>query len=281
MESGFFYSTSIHFMKNQLLLLLVIFAITACQQPATHQQVNTETEELAANPAAPDFNAAGSDERAIAIADEVMKAMGGRAAWDQAQYIQWNFFGRRMLLWDKHNQRVRIDLVGDSTVYLIDLKSNSGQVLKDGEALAQPDSLAKYVKQGESIWINDSYWLVMPYKLKDSGVTLKYVGQDTTQAGKLADVLQLIFERVGDTPENKYWVYVDPETKLVTQWDFFTNADDEAPRFSTPWEGYEDYHGILLSGGRGKNQLSEIAVYEQVPNAVFEDFTEPKPEAFK
>ena len=31
------------------------------------------------NPSAPGFNAAGSDPKAIALADEVMAAMGGRA----------------------------------------------------------------------------------------------------------------------------------------------------------------------------------------------------------
>ena len=44
----------------------------------------------------------------------------------------------------------------------------------------------------------------MPYKLKDSGVTLKYKGQDTLETGHPAEKLQLTFEEVGKTPENKY-----------------------------------------------------------------------------
>jgi hypothetical protein len=36
----------------------------------------------------------------------------------------------------------------------------------------------------EDRWINDAYWLVMPWKLQDPGVTLSYVKTDTLQMGK-------------------------------------------------------------------------------------------------
>ena len=44
------------------------------------------------NPPAPGFNTADSDPKAIALADEVMAAMGGRANWDATRYITWRFF---------------------------------------------------------------------------------------------------------------------------------------------------------------------------------------------
>ena len=45
----------------------------------------------------------------------------------------------------------------------------------------------------------------MPFKLKNSGVTLKYLGDTTaTKDGKPADVLQLTFEGMGVTPDNKH-----------------------------------------------------------------------------
>ena len=48
---------------------------------------------FAQNPPAKGFNAAGSDAKAVAIADQVMEAMGGRKAWDATRYITWNFLG--------------------------------------------------------------------------------------------------------------------------------------------------------------------------------------------
>lgn len=240
------------------------------------QSVNTSTEEdpvaKAGNPAAEGFNAAASDEVAIEWADKVMEAMGGRESWDTTRFLHWNFFGRRTLLWDKNEGKVRIESPGDSMTYLVDIFNNTGQVKKGGMVLSHPDSITKYVERGRRIWINDSYWLVMPFKLKDSGVTLKHVGQDTTLTGSMAEVLSLTFESVGVTPQNKYLVYIDPATNLVNQWDFFTNADDEAPRFAMPWKSYKTYGALTLSGDRGNPQLSEIAVLEEVPASAFMTF---------
>lgn len=221
------------------------------------------------NPPAEGFNLEESDEQAIAIADEVMEAMGGRAAWDATRYLQWTFFGRRTLLWDKKAGDVRIEVPADSTVYLFNIYDETGKVLLNGTDISATDSLEQYLEQGESIWINDAYWLVMPYKLKDSGVTLKYVGQDTMQGGTPADVLQLTFQDVGRTPDNKYLVYVDQDDRLVKQWDFFGNYEDEEPRFSTPWQSYQQHGAILLSGDRGRSQLTDIAVLETVPADAF------------
>ncbi len=221
------------------------------------------------NPPAQGFNEIGSDSRAIALADSVMEAMGGRKAWDQTRYLGWNFFGRRHLIWDKQEKRARIEIPADSTLFLLDLGRKRGEVYVGGHRVKDPDSLANLVERGISIWINDSYWLVMPYKLKDSGVTLKYNGTAPTQAGVTSEVLTLTFDGVGNTPQNKYDVYVDPATHLITQWDFYSDRTDSVPSFSTPWSQYVQQGEILLSGDRGRNKLSDIAVWADLPDEVF------------
>ncbi|MEL6655067.1 MAG: hypothetical protein AAFP77_14415 [Bacteroidota bacterium] len=224
------------------------------------------------NPPAEGFNAAASDQQAIEIADEVMEAMGGREAYDNTRFIRWTFFGRRTLLWDKWTGRVRIDLVDDGQVMLVNIHTNEGKLWRNGVYETNPDTTAQYLQRATSIWINDSYWLVMPYKLKDSGVTLKYLGTEGA-ADSLEHKLQLTFEEVGDTPDNKYWVMVADDTKLVTSWSFFTRFDDKSARFATPWADYEQKGDILLSGNRGRGQLTDIGVFEVVPDAVFEEAT--------
>ncbi len=136
------------------------------------------------NPAADGFDAAGSDARAIKIADEVMAAMGGRKAWDNTHLISWNFFGARHLIWDKWTGNVRVDNLKNDQTVLLNVNNDKGRVFKDGAEVTAPDSVAKYVKQAKAAWINDSYWLVMPFKLKDSGVTIKHIGEENTQDGK-------------------------------------------------------------------------------------------------
>lgn len=253
-----------------LVIMATLLLLTHCTSNAPTE--DQEASILPSNPPANGFDETNSDPEAIAIADAVMEAIGGRKNWDETHFIHWNFFGRRTLLWDKKGQRVRIDIPESNSVYLIDLSTETGKIMEGGIIQEEPDSLKKYTERGVSIWINDSYWLVMPMKLKDSGVTLKYLGQDTTSGGLQADLLQLTFESVGRTPQNKYHVFVDQESRLVTQWAYFPNATDETPRFTSPWQDYQTYGKILLSGDRGNNKLSDIGVYQQVPDAVFENF---------
>ena len=222
------------------------------------------------NPAVEGFNLVDSDERAIAIADEVMEAMGGRAAWDASRYIGWTFFGRRSHLWDKEGKMNRLEIPSDSLTMIINLEHKTGQVSKNGIKLTDTDSIAKYIGQGYNMWINDSYWLVMPFKLKDAGVTLKSMGQDTTTLGAKADVLELTFAGVGKTPDNKYEVYVDKTSRLVTQWDFYTKYSDTISRFQSPWPNYKRYGDLLLSGGQiAGNQLTDISVSQTVEAGLF------------
>src|SRR6186713_1803269 len=67
------------------------------------------SEPVEVNPPSHGFDAAHSDPRAIAIADQVMEAMGGRAAWDATRCVQWKFNGRRKLCWDKFTNDFRLD----------------------------------------------------------------------------------------------------------------------------------------------------------------------------
>ncbi|HUP25644.1 MAG TPA: hypothetical protein VNB06_22215 [Thermoanaerobaculia bacterium] len=223
---------------------------------------------LAQNPAASGFDAEGSDPRAIAIADEVMAAMGGRAAWDATRYLSWNFFGMRTHVWDKWTGDLRFQQ-GDQLV-LMNVNTKEGRVFRAGEEVTGEDR-DKALDGGYKAWINDSYWLLMPYKLKDSGVTLGFKGEGKLADDRPADVLQLTFAGVGVTPENKYDVYVSRDRRLVEQWSFYAQAVDAEPRFTTPWAKWERQGQVLLSGDRGQRQLTDIRVFEDLPRAVFED----------
>lgn len=218
------------------------------------------------NPPAEGFDAAGSDARAIEIADQVMTAMGGRQNWDDTRYLAWNFFGLRTHVWDKWHGDLRFQQ-GD-TLVLMNVNTQQGRAFKGGEEVTDPEQLDQLLTNGYRAWINDSYWLLMPYKLKDSGVTLTYKGEGTIEGGGPAHVLQLTFAAVGVTPQNKYDVYVDKERLLVEQWSFYPTAADDEPRFTTPWAGWTEHGKILLSGDRGERQLSDIMVFDELPESV-------------
>ena len=254
-------------MKKIFFVLVFLGGLLACQ--SSQKFVNKDVP----NTPAPGFNTEGSDAKAIAIADSVMKAIGGRYAWDMTRYIRWTFFNNRSLVWDKTKEKVRIDFLNSDMKIRLDLKNMTGRVWKGGKEMTQPDSLKKYLERGKGIWINDSYWLVMPFKLKDSGVTLKYVGVKKNTLNVDCDVLEMTFNAVGNTPENKYHVYVNPSSHLIVQWDFYAKATNEKPNMSTPWADYRALGNIMLSISRGEGRsMVPMGVYKSMPDSVFTSF---------
>lgn len=259
------------FFTHLLLIASLCGGLLACS-PTSGGSDTTQatTGPYEANPALPGFDTEHSDAEAIAIADQVMEAMGGRDAWNETRYIAWDFFGNRRLTWDKWTGDVRIEGLKKDFTYLTNIHSQEGSATEAGEMVTNSDSLADRMHKALSIWINDSYWLVMPFKLKDSGVTLTYVGTDTTQAGGSADVLELRFKDVGLYPQHKYQVWVDKESHLVSQWSYYPQADLTEPRFINPWENYVQQGTIMLSSGRGNKELTNIVVSDSIDRNIFE-----------
>ncbi len=229
-----------------------------------------------ANPPAPGFDDAGSDPAAVALADDVMERMGGREAWDATRHIEFDFFGSRRYTWDRYTGDVRIAGEGRESgtpyVILMNVNTGEGRATESGREVTDPARLAEMLEGGRRVWINDTYWLLMPYKLKDTGVTLRHLGSRDMEDGRAADVLELTFRDVGVTPQNKYHVYVAHDSGLVEQWDYYANADDAEPRFSSPWHNWRKYGRILLSADRGERSLSGIAVRERVPPETYDAF---------
>ncbi|MCX2744735.1 hypothetical protein OO013_12705 [Mangrovivirga sp. M17] len=255
-----------------LILMAFILIITSCGEGKEKtSKENTNIDSAFYNPPAPGFNMAESDDKAISIADSVMVAMGGRKAYDNTRFIGFDFFGFRKVWWDKFADSAIIKLNKKDLKILVDLDTRNGTVWKDGELLKNPDSIKYYANYGYEAWVNDTYWLLMPYKLKDSGVTLKYLREDTIKEGP-AHVLQLTFNSVGVTPENKYEVFVDQSDNLIKKWAYYSNATDTIPGMATPWRGYNNYNGLLLSSDRGSRKLTDIVVTDDLSETPFSEY---------
>jgi hypothetical protein len=245
-------------LKQIVVLFVLLGGLASCNGPDEH---------AFSNPAAEGFDQANSDPAAVELADSIMVAMGGWRNWQDTRYISWNFFGFRNLVWDKYQQLARIESLRDSITYVVDLKTLSGKVWVKDQLITDTDSLNKMLQKAKSIWINDSYWLVMPFKLKDTGVTLKYLGEDTLMNGDRCNLLQLTFDDVGDTPQNKYLVYVDLKDNLVKQWAYFSTATQDSANFLRPWDNYKQYGKILLSADRSDSSGPRNVSVAQTLNA--------------
>jgi hypothetical protein len=229
------------------------------------------------NPPAAGFLAERSDPEAIAIADRVMEAMGGREAYDATRYVSWLFFGRRQHYWDRYSGDVRIegetgeDDAKQAFTLLYNVNSKEGRAYLDGEQILDEAEHTEWMDRAEGMWINDSYWVFMPYKLKDTGVALKHLGRRETEEFGEVEVLELRFEEVGRTPQNRYEILVDPESWLVSGWSYFETADLTEPGFTLPWSDWQRVGRILLAGAHGRGMEWKLQAYEELPRAVFED----------
>ncbi len=219
---------------------------------------------LAACQAAPPATPPPENAKAIELAERVLERLGGREAWDGARHLSWTFFGGRRHEWDKHTGDLRIeDPTNDWTIQM-NLHTREGSVVLAGEPVTDAVDRAEWLERGWGAWVNDSYWMFMPYKLLDPGVLLRHVGRGELEDGRGAELLELTFEHVGLTPQNRYVVFVADDTGLVERWDFYSRVSDPEPRMSTPWADWAPYAGefgeIWLSGSRGQGLDWEIGV---------------------
>ena len=213
--------------------------------------------------------APGSDPRAVALAQATLEKMGGREAWEGTRYLQWNFFGRRLHRWDKFTGDVRIE--AGPRIVLMNLLTKEGRVFEEGREIVEPLARREALDEGYAWWVNDSYWLLMPYKLLDEGARLGFGGESALADGRPADRLELTFAPgTGLTPENRYDVWIARDTGLVEQWAYYARAADSAPKFTLPWGGWKRFGRILLATEHGRESPWDVDAPQTLPRSLFE-----------
>lgn len=218
-----------------------------------------------------------ADPEAAKVANRLMDAMGGQEAWDAVRYLRFEFFGFRLHHWDRATGHHRMEgktRDGDEYVVVHNLNTREGHVWLNGEKLSGDDH-KKWLEQAYGGWINDTYWLLMPYKLRDPGVTLTHDGTEELD-GATYDKLKLTFDNVGLTPGDTYWAYVNRETGLMDRWAYSLQSHEEG-KAATHWKwlDWQEYGGVKLASKRvnpenGREaELGNIAVLDHLDEAVF------------
>jgi hypothetical protein len=76
-------------------------------------------------------------------------------------FIQWDFVNRK-LLWNKWTGDVRIENPSANQVILVNINTLKGKVYENGTLVQDETKVNGLLEKGKALWINDSYWLVMP-----------------------------------------------------------------------------------------------------------------------
>ncbi len=193
------------------------------------------------------------------VGKALWNALGGDDGWKHARYLRFDWIvereGKRVVMrshyWDRFTGRYRVDGVDEGKRYSIyfNVDTRLGQAWLDGKKVTDAVQNKKRVDDGYEAFINDSYWLLAPFKIFDPGVTLTATGDDKGPNGEACDVLKLTFANVGLTPQDIYWLYVDKKSHLVVEWKFVLGGDNKPPT-AFAWSDWRKVGPIMLASLR-------------------------------
>ncbi len=252
------------FFRNALLSPLFLILLAGCMEST------------------PETGNADQPTRADELARLAIDGIGGEENWSRAKAIQFDFGStsdgettiRRRHLWDRSSGQYRIEYEGREDVDLVLLNTNSGAGVAYRKGMeVDTDSIQnELVKAAIHHHLNDIYWLILPLKLFDPGVS-RGVGVDST--GR--EYLTLSFDSVGYTPDDKYRIRIDSETGLIESWEFaLQNSPDQWRKFE--WTKYKRFPdlGVTLSEAKlnesGNGVVTPVRfVRDEVEPAWFSD----------
>jgi hypothetical protein len=205
--------------------------------------------------------------------------------WERTRYLEFDWAvnrpdGGEPLVrahrWDRWEGQARVEAPtqdGGAYVAIFDTSDpEAGRVWVDGEEITG-EAAAERLQGAYRAHINDGYWLLMPYKWTDPGVTATYQGEVTDQeTGVQWEVVELSFDGVGLTPQNMYRAWINSESGLMERWEHFSNA--EANPSPSDWTEWVEAGPISLalnrrSGGELRIFFSHVLASETVPEGAF------------
>ncbi len=202
------------------------------------------------------------------VFEKVWNAVGGKSKFDKSRYFQFDFAPERegkasparKHIWDRYTGDYRLetsDATGKKTIALFNVNTKAGTVYVDN-VLQQGAEADQALKIAYGAFINDSYWLMVPLKLQDEGVNTNLEANETVD-GALCNVVHLNFDKVGLTPGDQYWLYVNSQTGEIIRWKFLLQNQTDPSIFN--WKPYKDLgNGLKLSTRKvninGKNTIN-------------------------
>ena len=231
------------------------------------------------------------DPKAVEVTRAMMKAMGGEEAWNSTHFVRFDFkfkLDGKLLadnahLWDRKDGRYRFEQTtndGKRQVVLFRIgdyeRDKAGEAYLDGKKL-EGDAARKAVDDAYGSYINDSWWLCMPWKWFASGVNLKYLGPQK-HGGETADVVELTFGHVGLTPGDMYHAFVSQKSHLMDYWEYTLSEHSPVKQKKGAWDWqYGDYKGVKLASNHVSSDhkatinMGDVRVLDAVDDAFFAD----------
>lgn len=173
--------------------------------------------------------------RAEYLADKMLTALNYNA-WQNLGAIAWSYPRGHDYIWDKQANLVSVKW--DDFTVLLNPENKQGIVYK-GKKEITGDNQREYLNKAFEYFVNDSFWLIAPFKARDPGTTRKVVKY------KSNDALLVQYNSGGVTPGDSYlWILNDDGMPVA--WKFWASIVPVGGLKFT-WENWENASGAKIS----------------------------------
>ena len=178
-----------------------------------------------------------SGDRAEQLADKMLAALN-KPAYDTLAYLEFTFKGIHHYRWDKKNNRVLVSWGKNEVLLDLNLK---------------PESYDEVETTAYKYFINDSFWLVAPFKVRDDGA-LRFTFDVEEGRGLL-----VTYTAGGVTPGDSYLWIID-DNGFPQAWKLWTSiVPIGGVEFS--WEKWERLGSVHFSTLH-KNSVLDLDISE-------------------
>ncbi len=157
------------------------------------------------------------------LADEMLTALN-KPGFDSITMIRFTYPGGHSYEWNRAENKVRVQW-DENDVYL-DLNQS-------------PEEFSVVEYQGYEYFINDSFWLIAPFKVRDSGVVRSTVQVDDGRG------LLVTYTSGGVTPGDSYLWIID-ERGFPKAWKLWT-SNVPIGGLELQWGGWVEKQGVWFS----------------------------------
>lgn len=252
-------------MKYTYLLIAISLIFNACKQ-----KDKKETQKVELSPVA--------KRTFIQPIEDNLAAHGGLELWDSFSSLKFDRPTKNGVVKHLVDLKSRNEIISKDTTYKVGFIGNKTWVTPDSSAFTN----ARFYKNLHF------YFFALPFMAADEGVIHEDLGQKQFN-GKLYNIVKLSYgENIGDSPEDRYIMYINDETKLLDMINYSVTYFDSSKgeRYSAIiYDSWQTINGLVLpksfSGYKWENDTLGDKRYDNIIEQVEFDSKPLKLDTFK